>query len=201
MLLLYNDTPWHLRHPVHTLCKNYRVRLYVLSARQPCGTLAVLLPRTMIAFLLLIGTVAVYGQDHNDGHSHNHSCIHNNQQQLEANQVITSVIADMEKDGDGIVEPTEVKTEFVTKYDKDMSGDVSEDEFVKQWHQRYQDDPDFAGYLFHHFDVNDDLKLTDSDIVALDKGLDTDGDGRVSVAEFQTYLTNLYTNCVPSHAH
>ncbi|XP_071093555.1 calmodulin-like [Haliotis cracherodii] len=155
----------------------------------------------MIAFLVLIGIVAVYGQDPTDGHHHHHSCIHNNQQQLKATQVITSVIADMEKDGDGIVEQTEVKTEFLTKYDKDMSGDVSEDEFVKQWHQRYHDEHDFAGYLFHHFDANDDLKLTDSDVVALEKGLDTDGDGRVSVAEFQTYLTNLYTNCVPSHGN
>ncbi|XP_067648858.1 uncharacterized protein [Haliotis asinina] len=159
----------------------------------------------MIAFLVLIGSVAVYGQgqghdhDHDHGPHHNHSCIHNNHQQLQADQVIVNIIADMEKDGDGIVEQTEVEQEFVQKYDQDNSGDVSEDEFVKQWHHQYHDAHDFAGYLFHHFDSNDDHKLTAIDIVNFVKGADSDGNGRVSIAEFQSFLKNLYVNCVSSH--
>ncbi|XP_046574996.1 uncharacterized protein LOC124283028 [Haliotis rubra] len=133
----------------------------------------------MIAFLVLIGSVAVYGQGQSQGHAHahahNHSCIHNNHQQLQADQVIISIIADMEKDGDGIVEQTEVEKEFVEKYDHDKSGDVSEDEFVKQWHQQYHDAPDFAGYLFHHFDSNSDHKLSTIDIVNFVKSADADG--------------------------
>ncbi|XP_048251880.1 uncharacterized protein LOC124135275 [Haliotis rufescens] len=153
----------------------------------------------MIVFLLLLGAASVYGQGHGHGHGHVHSCIHNNHQQMTANQVIASVIVDMEKDGDGAVTQAEVMAEFVTKYDHDGNGEISEDEFVKQWHHHYHDEHDFASYLFHHFDINDDLKLTDGDIAALELSLDIDGDGNVSVSEFQAYLTNLYTNCVTHH--
>ncbi|XP_071093554.1 uncharacterized protein [Haliotis cracherodii] len=154
----------------------------------------------MIALLLLLGTASVYGQGSSGhGHAHAHTCIHNNHQQLIASQVIALVIADMEKDGDGVIDQAEVTAEFVTRYDHDGNGDITEDEFVKQWHQQYHDEHDFAGYLFHHFDVNNDLNLTASDVAALELSLDTDGDGKVSVAEFQTFMTNLYKNCVSFH--
>ncbi|XP_046356455.2 uncharacterized protein LOC124135233 [Haliotis rufescens] len=153
----------------------------------------------MIAFLVLIGSVAVYGQHH--GQAHNHSCIHNNHHQLLSSQVVSNVIADIDKDGDGIVEPTEVKAEFVARYDVDKNGNITEDEFVKQWHQHYHDDRDFVGYLFDNFDVNDDMSLTDSDLVAWSKNLDTDGNGEISIAEFQHYMMNLYTNCVTAHGN
>ncbi|XP_067672112.1 uncharacterized protein [Haliotis asinina] len=154
----------------------------------------------MITFLLLLGAMSVYGQGgHN--HGHEHSCIHNNHQQRTASQVVASVIDDMEKDGDGTLSPTEVTDEFVTNYDKDDNGEVSEDEFVHQWHHRYHDVRPFAGYLFHHFDMNDDLKLTDKDVVAMQVFLDADGDGKVSIAEFQASMMSLYKNCVSSHGH
>ncbi|XP_046575040.1 uncharacterized protein LOC124283066 [Haliotis rubra] len=150
----------------------------------------------MIAFLVLIGSVAVYGQDH--GHHHNHSCTHVNNQHVLAKQVVINIVADMDKDGDGIVELPEVNAEFISRYDPDKDGKVPEDDFVKQWHQRYHDDGDFVGYLFHHFDKDDDENLTANDLAALAKTLDTDGNGQVSVAEFQSFMINLYVNCVPS---
>lgn len=63
-------------------------------------------------------------QGHGHGHGHVHSCIHNNHQQMTANQVIASVIVDMEKDGDGAVTQAEVMAEFVTKYDHDGKGET-----------------------------------------------------------------------------
>ncbi|XP_046575041.1 uncharacterized protein LOC124283067 [Haliotis rubra] len=150
----------------------------------------------MIAFLVLIGSVAVYGQG--QGHIHNHSCAFNNHHQIAEKQVVVNIIADMDKDGDGIVELPEVNAEFISRYDVDKDGEVLENEFVRQWHQRYHDDRDFVGYLFHNFDTNDDQKLTAADLAALAKTLDADGNGQVSSAEFQSFMINLYVNCVPS---
>ncbi|XP_048247754.1 calcium-dependent protein kinase 31-like [Haliotis rufescens] len=147
----------------------------------------------MIVFLVLIGSVAVYGK--------HYSCNHTNHDQLLPSQVISNVIADIDTDGDGIVEPTEVQAEFVARYDVDKNGSITEEEFVKQWHRHYLDVRNFVGYLFHNFDVNNDNSLTDSDLVALSKNLDTDGNGEISIAEFRTYMMNLYTNCVTAHAN
>ncbi|XP_046356453.2 calcium-dependent protein kinase 31-like [Haliotis rufescens] len=149
----------------------------------------------MIAFLVLIGSVAVYGK-----HGHNHSCIHTNHDHLLSSQVVSNVIADIDKDGDGIVEPTEVQ-HFVAGYDLDKNGNITESEFTLQWHRHYLDVRDFVGYLFQNFDMNNDMRLTDSDLVAWSKNLDTDGNGEISIAEFRTYMMNLYTNCVTAHAN
>ncbi|XP_067672100.1 uncharacterized protein [Haliotis asinina] len=152
----------------------------------------------MITFLLLLGAVSVYGQG-GHGHGQNHSCIHNNHQQMTANQVITKVIADLDTDGDGDLTAKEVLAEFAANYDKDASGDISEDEFVHQWHGTYHDTHPFAGYLFKNFDMDSDNTLTDKDVAAMELALDTDGDGKLSVAEFRTAMTRLYTACVSTH--
>ncbi|XP_067672088.1 uncharacterized protein [Haliotis asinina] len=151
----------------------------------------------MITFLLLLGAVSVYGQGgHGHDHGHNHSCIHNNHQQKTAKQVIVSVIIDLDENGDGDLEAKEVLAQFAANYDKDGSGDVSEDEFVHQWHHTYHDTHPFAGYLFHNFDMDNDNKLTDKDVTAMEQALDTNGDGKLSIAEFETAMTRLYTDCV-----
>ncbi|XP_046575032.1 uncharacterized protein LOC124283054 [Haliotis rubra] len=141
----------------------------------------------------LLGSAATYSHAHSLRQS---GCVHTGIF-FTPNGVVRNIIMDMDKNGDGTLEQGEVVSEFVTRYDSDNNGEISEAEFVIKWILRYHDGRDFAVYLFHHFDKNDDLKLTPADFLALRTEIDSDGDGKLSEAEFETFMIDIYKNCVP----
>ncbi|XP_067664821.1 uncharacterized protein [Haliotis asinina] len=143
--------------------------------------------------LLVLASVAAYSHAHSPRQS---GCAHNGIF-FTPNEVVGKTIMDMDKNGDGTLEQSEVVSEFVTRYDSNNNNEISEAEFVIKWMLRYHDGRDFAMYLFHHFDKNDDLKLTPADFLALRAEIDSDGDGKLSEAEFRTFMIDIYKNCVP----
>ncbi|XP_071093552.1 calmodulin-like [Haliotis cracherodii] len=150
------------------------------------------MPDLRLVFLLL-GSAAVHGLAHN---LRQQGCIQTSLN-FSPYLAVRNIINDMDKNGDGTLEQSEVVSEFVTRYDSDNNSEISEAEFVIQWILRYHDGRDFAIYLFHHFDKNDDLKLTSADFLGLQAEIDSNGDGKLSNAEFQTFMLDIYKNCVP----
>ncbi|XP_046575027.1 uncharacterized protein LOC124283051 [Haliotis rubra] len=148
----------------------------------------------MFLFGVLLLAASAYGQG-----SIQH-CIHTNAEQLSADVVIGKVMNDMDTNKDQYISDLELLIEFVGRFDSNADSMITREEFIPKWHEYYKDVPEFAEYLFDHFDRTNDGFLGLYDVPGLKALVDLDTDGRVSEVEFTIYMTHLYQDCVP-HSH
>ncbi|XP_041347935.1 uncharacterized protein LOC121367683 isoform X2 [Gigantopelta aegis] len=147
----------------------------------------------MLPILLLTLIGYVYSQQ---------MCVHNNQDKLTADHVVTQVANYADHDRNGKITVFEIISEFVSRFDThphDMK--IDRYEFIYNWQYRFRDVPAFAEYLFRHLDRNHDNIFGAEDITPLYRSMDANHDGSVTKAEFRKWFEKLYKDCVavPNH--
>ncbi|XP_071093251.1 uncharacterized protein [Haliotis cracherodii] len=123
-----------------------------------------------------------------------HGC-HQNHHGLSEVDVIGLVTNDLDHNRDGHVTNDEFTKEFITKFDHDSNGQVSEAEFVHQWHHTYHDSKEFSKRVFEFVDVDKDGVLGIPGIGKAIAAFDSNGDSRLSYGEVKAALLTIYTNC------
>ncbi|KAL3856946.1 hypothetical protein ACJMK2_011652 [Sinanodonta woodiana] len=111
---------------------------------------------------------------------------------LTLDQVIDRVVADLDKDHDGVITQAELNQEMIARWEHDGDGCLARHEFEKQWVATYHDHPNTVNEFFNRIDLNRDGCLDSTDINVHSTALDTNSDGVATVAEFRAFMHHVH---------
>lgn len=97
--------------------------------------------------------------------------------------LINAIYDKIDTDADGQISQGELDSVFKS-FDKDGNGQVSRDEFCAEFVSQFGGDNEKAGRVFGKLDKDNSGDISLTEISALFKLMDGDGDGTVSKGEF-----------------